>query len=85
MIPDTEEMQVRYGLPLGGGGDVQWLINTNNTLIDNELRGLWFVWAGTLELSVNMLHKFAKKNKQTSKIYDKKKKKISISNSQANP
>lgn len=40
LLPDSEEMQVRYGLPFGGGGDVQWFINTNNTLIDNELRGL---------------------------------------------
>lgn len=54
-------MQVRYGFPLGGGGDVQWLINTNNTLIDNELNGLWLVWTGALELKVNMFHKFALK------------------------
>lgn len=40
LLPDNEETQVRYGLPFGGGGDVQWFINTNNTLIDNELNGL---------------------------------------------
>jgi len=39
-LPDKEEIQVLYGLPIGGGGEVQWLTNTNNTLIDNELKGL---------------------------------------------
>lgn len=59
MLPDSEEMQTRYGLPFGGEGDVQWFISTNNTLMDNELRGLWFIWIGTLELNVNIFHKFA--------------------------
>lgn len=58
-LPDKEEIQVLYGLPIGGGGEVQWLTNTNNTLIDNELKGLWFDWAGALEFSVSMFHKLA--------------------------
>lgn len=71
---DSEEIQVRYALPFGGGGDVQWLININSTLTESELKGLGFDWTGTLELRVNILHKFAvDKNTLKQQLLTKKK------------